>query len=176
MMNGTVDCLYRIGFRSLYTAALAWWAIRRPTTRGSLVAIWRNDRVLMVRTSYRSGMQLPGGFRHGTESAQETAIRETREEVDLDLPPDALGAPQTFFQTFEYRRDAIDIFDVHLDTDVLCTIDHREIVEMAYLTPRDALASTSVPALREYFTRNLHGHARRGIEDLQLEPEFRSAE
>ena len=49
--------------RRLHRLQLAAWGyelyrlIRRPHTHGALVAIWVNNKVLLVQTSYRQGYQ-----------------------------------------------------------------------------------------------------------------------
>ena len=52
----------RVFYRAAYLAARIWWFIRRPHTNGSLVALWCDGRLLLVRTSYRQLYSLPGGF------------------------------------------------------------------------------------------------------------------
>ncbi len=71
--------------RRLHLLQLAAWGyelyrlIRRPHTHGALVAIWHNNQVLMVQTSYGKGYGLPGGGLHPGESAREAAVRELNE-------------------------------------------------------------------------------------------------
>ncbi len=48
--------------------------IRRPHTQGALVAIWHNNQMLMVQTSYRKGYGLPGGGLQSGESARNAAV------------------------------------------------------------------------------------------------------
>src|SRR5690348_8774781 len=57
-----VDWIARLAYRAAYLLARAWWFLRRPETRGSVVALWHDGRVLLVRTSYRRQYTLPGGF------------------------------------------------------------------------------------------------------------------
>ena len=63
----------------------------------SLVCVRDPDAVLLIRRSEREGdpwsgqLALPGGRQGATDqSLLETAIRETREEVGFELPPEAL--------------------------------------------------------------------------------------
>ena len=85
-MNRTIRWLKA----SLYRIALAilrvYWFVIRPHTRGAKVIIERDGKVLWVKHSY--GHQtwcFPGGGSKRGESFEDTAIRETKEEVGLTL-------------------------------------------------------------------------------------------
>ncbi|GAA3958676.1 hypothetical protein GCM10023085_46360 [Actinomadura viridis] len=49
----------------------------------ALVAVWREDRLLMVLDRYRGRWELPGGMIDPGESPREAAVRELREETGL---------------------------------------------------------------------------------------------
>lgn len=64
----------------------------RPTRPAAyvLVALWRADRLLLVRVRDRDCWELPGGGVEPGESADEAAVRELREETGMELAPGAL--------------------------------------------------------------------------------------
>jgi ADP-ribose pyrophosphatase YjhB (NUDIX family) len=100
--------------------------------QGVAVAVWRRDRVLFVRHSYRSGSFLPGGNARRKEALRDAARRELKEEVGIDADVDALLPVFTtaWIAVFEYypcRPPKIEI-------------DNREIVEAAFARP-DEIAS-----------------------------------
>jgi 8-oxo-dGTP pyrophosphatase MutT (NUDIX family) len=74
-----------------------------PTfTVGSMCVIERSDgRVLLIRHSYRERWGLPGGLLEKGESPAGAAIREVREEVNLDI---ALVGEPAFVVDAESRR------------------------------------------------------------------------
>ena len=39
-----------------------YWTVRRPHTHGSLVAMWFNGQILLVKNSYVRYFSLPGGY------------------------------------------------------------------------------------------------------------------
>ena len=64
------------------------WYNNLPGKRTSAAVIVRYDgKILMVKDDYKSAMTFPGGVIDPDESAKTAAIRETREEVGLDLDP-----------------------------------------------------------------------------------------
>ena len=56
-----MNLLFRIAYRAAYRMLQVWWLVRRPHAYGAAVAIWRGDALLVVRTSYRVELDLPGG-------------------------------------------------------------------------------------------------------------------
>jgi ADP-ribose pyrophosphatase YjhB (NUDIX family) len=75
--------------------ALALRILAAPTPVGAL-AIIRDDagRILFVHQTYRSddGWSVPGGFLKRNEEPRDAAVRETREEVGLEVRAGALLA------------------------------------------------------------------------------------
>lgn len=99
----------------------------RRKRQGVAVAVWRKDRVLFVRHSYREGYFLPGGNAHRKECLRDAARRELREETGIDAEPDALLPMYTtaWIRLYEYypcRPPAIEI-------------DNREVVEALFARP-----------------------------------------
>ena len=68
----------------------------QPIPVAALVIRDRAGRVLCVRKRGTAVFQLPGGKPEGAESQVETALRETREEVGIDVEADQLGYVGTF--------------------------------------------------------------------------------
>lgn len=63
---------------------------------GAKLMLFLGDDLLVLRRDHSEGipfpglLDFPGGGREGDERPEECALRETREEVGLDLPEDAL--------------------------------------------------------------------------------------
>jgi 8-oxo-dGTP diphosphatase len=66
--------------------------VRRATPSywvGAMCVVERSDgALLLVRQSYRRGWTFPGGLLKRNEPPAEAAVRETREEVDLEVEVD----------------------------------------------------------------------------------------
>lgn len=140
----------RAAYRCAYRLALWWWWLRRPRTLGVLVALWSGDCVLLVRTSYRALISLPGGFIRPGEPAAEAAARELREEVGIDFDPARLVPAWQGTVAFEFRRDAITVFHAHVDPAPSPVVDHREVVWAAWVHRDEALRLSLLPHVRAY--------------------------
>jgi 8-oxo-dGTP pyrophosphatase MutT (NUDIX family) len=95
-----------------YGTLPAWarkFLIRRisPSFRvGAACIVVRDDgAILLVRHSYRGGWGLPGGLIRRGEEPEHAALRESREEVGLDLELE--GAPRTTVHVAGRRIDVI---------------------------------------------------------------------
>lgn len=106
-----IDQLRLIALQT-YGALPAWarmFLIRRisPSFRvGAACIVRRADgSVLLVRHSYRAGWGLPGGLTRRGEEPAHAALRESREEVGLELEID--GEPTTIVDAPSRRVDVI---------------------------------------------------------------------
>ena len=111
--------LRRLGYRAAFAGLRTWWAVRRPHTRG-VKCILRRDggEVLFVRHTYGGGeWELPGGSPRPREPPADTARREGREElgIDLDWAPVGLteaggdGKTTTLYAFTAQVRDGADL-------------------------------------------------------------------
>ncbi len=152
--------------RRLHLLQLAAWGyelyrlIRRPHTHGALVAIWVNNKVLMVQTSYRKGYGLPGGGLQPGERAREAAVRELNEELGLAIESSWLQEPWTITEQQRGGRNTVTIFALPWEQ-VACapetrttrpafTIDQLEIISTAWMSPDEALKQHLPGHLRQY--------------------------
>ena len=126
-----IDAMFRLAYRSAYQLMRVYWAVRRPLTHGSLVAIWVNERILLVRNSYVRYFSLPGGYVKSGESGKDAAIRELREEIGL--------------------------YQLNLDNEPRIEVDHREVVAAAFYSPSEALGLQLFAPLRQHIEQKLRG-------------------
>jgi 8-oxo-dGTP pyrophosphatase MutT (NUDIX family) len=124
--------LYRLAFRLLR----GFWFIFRPKGRGSLVAIWVQERLLLVQNSYRGGYNLPGGGCRSGEAARAAAVREIGEEVNIRLFPNQLRRCGTIVSHRNFLRDHCTYFEVHLEKVPSIHIDEREVVDAVFAGPQ----------------------------------------
>ena len=152
--------------RRLHLLQLAAWGyefyrlIRRPHTHGALVAIWVNNKVLLVQTSYRKGYGLPGGGLQPGESARNAAVRELNEELGLAIESSWLQEPWTITEHQRGGRNTVTIFALPW-AQVACapearsthpafTIDQLEIISTAWMSLTEALKQHLPSHLRQY--------------------------
>jgi 8-oxo-dGTP pyrophosphatase MutT (NUDIX family) len=148
-----IDAAFRTGYRAAHMMLRTYWFVRRPETRGALVAAWYEGRILLVETSYRRTRSLPGGYIRRGESPKAAAARELREEIGMDLPLERFEHAYSGTLPFEHRADCLDIFEVELDEEPRLGIDRREVVWAGLVKPEAALGMRIVPHLREYLER-----------------------
>jgi ADP-ribose pyrophosphatase YjhB (NUDIX family) len=74
----------RISMTAAHKLMKLGWFIRRPRTFGAhAVALTSEHKIILVKLRYAPGWRLPGGGRRADESAEEAALRETREEIGM---------------------------------------------------------------------------------------------
>jgi len=139
----------RILYRAAYLAARVWWFILRPRTSGSVVAVWCDERLLLVRTSYRPQYSLPGGFKKPRETSLAAAERELREELGIAITS---GLRQAWHGTvtFEHRLDTVTVWEASIDAVPPIRVDGREVVWAGWKTADEALALPLLPSIEEY--------------------------
>ncbi len=148
-----MDACWRLFYRLAYRAARLWWAVRRPTATAANAAIWCEDRLLLLMTSYRPGWHFPGGFVHEGEDPRAAAVRETLEEVGIDLAAASLSRAIVIKCRYEGRMDTNYIFEAKISDPGQLQIDNREIVGAAYLTLAEAMSRPTIPVVRTYLER-----------------------
>ena len=174
MQPRSIRALLKRLARRLHLLQLAAWGyelyrlIRRPHTHGALVAIWVNNKVLLVQTSYRKGYGLPGGGLQPGEHAREAAVRELQEELGLAIESSWLQEPWTITEQKRGGRNTVTIFALHWEqvTTTLVTgtthpafmIDQLEIISTAWMSRDEALQ------------QHLPGHLRQYLETSAYEP------
>ena len=116
-----------------------WTGLPGRSRTGAAVAVLFSGKLLVVRHSYRRGIGLPGGQVEAGESAQEAAVRELREELDLVVPEAELVPVYNSLTTriFEYRPASPPPFRV----DGIELVDARFVDPGEVTDPDDALAS-----------------------------------
>ncbi len=159
------------GFRAAYWVAFrvmrSWWFLRRPEHRGAMVAVWVRHRLLIVRLSYRRGLNLPGGGIERGETAEQAALRELKEEVGLALAPSDLRLAWRQQSFWDYRRDHVTIFEAELDDLPPLLPDGREVVEARLITPLAVLTGPAAPFIRSYLLDRMSRDGASGAVDQE---------
>jgi 8-oxo-dGTP pyrophosphatase MutT (NUDIX family) len=141
-----VNGLFRLGYRAAFLLLRAWWFVRRPQAEGAAVLVWRDGALLLVRTSYRRPLDLPGGGMDKGETPLAAACRELREETGLVASPTDLEAVGAVEFGEHHRHIRTHLFRWRPDEPVGPTGDGREIVWVGFV-PRGQLAGTELTLL-----------------------------
>lgn len=145
-----LDRLHQRALRVAYLALRGWWAVARPRTRGAFVGVWCGERVLILKNSYVAYQSFPGGGVRAGEAPAEAAARECAEEVGLTVTADALTLDFVMEQTWEGKRDTVWMYRLALPAEPPIRIDHREVVEAAFVDPREALRNPLFGPVRRH--------------------------
>jgi 8-oxo-dGTP pyrophosphatase MutT (NUDIX family) len=121
--------VYRIGF----PLALTWWRVRRPRHQGALVAVYVGDALLMVRSSYRTAWNFPGGSIHRGETPEAAARRELAEEIGVVAS--SLMSRGSACGIWEGRNDQVHFFELRLHSLPELQLDNREIIAAELVLP-----------------------------------------
>ena len=149
-----MNLLFRIAYRAAYRMLQVWWLVRRPHAYGAAVAIWRGDALLVVRTSYRPELDLPGGGIGRGEAPLAAAVRELCEETGIEAEPAELVALGEFHFEDNRRRITTFLFTWRPPTPVNPVADQREIVWTGFV-PLAKLAETPLCKLPRLYLEAL---------------------
>ncbi len=130
-----------------------------PTDRPSIVAaiIVQDGKVLMVRRRMREGTlswQFPAGESESGETAEDTAIRETREETAVDVAADKVLGERTHPATGRHMMYVA----CHVVSGTARVADEDEIAELAWCGLNDLRANVPTglfPAVDDYLAAAL---------------------
>jgi 8-oxo-dGTP diphosphatase len=130
-----INFVWRLVLRLGYRVARAWWHLRRPRHEGALVAIYVGRALLLVKSSYRTEWNFPGGSVQAGEAPGAAAQRELEEEIGLSSYP--LVPVGSARGNWDGRRDQVHFFELHLDCMPELRLDNREIVAARLASPEE---------------------------------------
>lgn len=130
----------RFTMRAAAIPLYTYWFLFRPMTRGAKIVLLRDGQIYLVMHSYGARQwALPGGSSDGTETFEQTILREVREELAIEITN--LRHCGEIFSTRQYKRDTVAVFSgVPVGEPV---IDGVEILEGAWFS-LDALPPIGV--------------------------------
>ncbi len=141
---------WTFAYRVAYAGLQVIWFFRGRRPAGAFVALWFQNRILLVQTSYQKNRTLPGGGKKRCETDLEAACRETREEVGLTLDPVTLTRVDQDVDEDRFARERIVLFEAHFTEEPLVRIDYREIVSADWFDVSHPETEELWPLFRAY--------------------------
>jgi 8-oxo-dGTP diphosphatase len=130
-----VDAVWQFVYRCAFPCARAVWWLTRSRHVGALVAIHVGEAILLVHSSYRSAWNFPGGGVRPGETPKAAAQRELIEEIGLAA--DTLISVGSACGRWDWRRDHVHFFELHLDRLPVLRPDNREITAARLVSGRE---------------------------------------
>ena len=159
------DPLFRLAYRVGYGPARLWWRLRRPRHEGALVAVWTPDeRLLLVRQSYRASWTLPGGGVRRDETPSTAGARELAEEIGIVASPDRLVPAFQVSGAWDFRRETVHVLELRLPHAPLGASlvqpDGREIIAARFTARADLTGLALSPPVAAYVATLRDGSGR----------------
>ncbi|MDM8536325.1 NUDIX hydrolase [Desulfobacterales bacterium HSG17] len=151
IMTSFIDKLWQMAYIAAYRIMLCIWYIFKLQSRGACVAVWHDNRVVLIKNSYKPHYSLPGGNVEKGELPLDAALRELAEEVGIRVNKKQLGFIGDFENPLEYKKDVISLFELKLEEKPVLKVDNREVIWAGLKTPQEAVDMGVFPVLRPYF-------------------------
>ena len=113
-----------------------------------------NNEVLLVYEKRRKYWGFPKGHKEGNESEEETAIREVKEEVDLDVIIDSNHKYEISYSFGKINKSVIYFIAKPINTDI--TIQESEIKEYKWCSYEEAKSLINYDNLREILIKAIN--------------------
>jgi ADP-ribose pyrophosphatase YjhB (NUDIX family) len=149
-----IDWIVQLGLKGAYRLMQAYWAVRRPSTHGALVAVWHDGRVLLVRNSYHRYYAFPGGYVRWSETSRQAAARELAEEVGIRVEPEQLELGLDVVHEWEHHPDRVEIWELEVDRPPRTEVDNREVIAAELYAIDRALSLELFPPVRWYLEKH----------------------
>ena len=124
-------------YKILYRLHLLYCFVRRPKVYGAYCIVRRDEKVLLIKNSYKNYWTIPCGMVEKDESFLLAAIRETQEEVGIDLEPENVFFKKLILSTTEYKFDHIYIYESLADSSTNPTIDQKEVIDSMWVSKNE---------------------------------------
>lgn len=122
---------------------------------GVFIAVWHDDRILIIKNSYRKWYILPCGGIKPHETIERAAVRELFEEVGVEARIEQVRYVGRYAQRYKYALDNGHFFELNCSAAPPIKIDNREVIWAEFMFPEKAIALNLNPLVRLYLSDRL---------------------
>lgn len=147
-----VNWIYRQLFQIGDLAFRAYCFLVRPTRRGAYIAVWWDEKILLVENSYRTELTLPSGGVAPRETPLDGARRELQEEVGIVIDSDRFKLLSKFTLEHDNMVDQVFAYEIRLNQSPEIRVDRREVTR-ARFESLDTALSMNLSAVASHILR-----------------------
>jgi 8-oxo-dGTP pyrophosphatase MutT (NUDIX family) len=126
--------LAQLFYQLAYKAILSVWFFTRPTVYGVYVAVWHQEKLLIIKNSYKKRFTIPCGRIKRGEDIAEAAVRELREEVGITLVKNQIKFVGEHSAKHDYATDVGSFFEFETAELPKVQVDNREVTWAEFLS------------------------------------------
>jgi 8-oxo-dGTP pyrophosphatase MutT (NUDIX family) len=150
MLTYLFNTFARIFYKLAYKLILFVWFFYRPTVKGVYIAVWYDEKILIIKNSYKKQFSIPCGRIKRGENLTEAAARELSEEVGLKVDESELKFMGQYKYNYKYVSEIGNFFELKISNLPNISVDNREVVWARFTAPDKALLLELNPLLRSY--------------------------
>jgi len=129
--------IYIFYLRFLYFGYVCFCFIFRPKVRGAYVLVTFDEKILIIKNSYKSGWTFPCGMIDRGETEIAGAKRELYEETGISCNESDLVFLKMFLSTNGFKKDHQFFYLLRLDSLPKVELDMREVIDHQWVSVDD---------------------------------------
>ena len=154
-MTSLYNKIAQLFLKLAYKSILFLWFFTRPTISGVFIAIWHQEKLLIIRNSYRNSFAIPCGRIKRDEDPADAAIRELYEEVGIKVDKRQLKFTGKYTANYSNIEDIGNFFEIELTELPDLKVDNREVVTAEFMSLDRIATLKLLPTVRKWLNNKL---------------------
>lgn len=141
--------IYRLYLKFLYLGYSCFCFIFRPRVRGAYVLVTSDDKILIIKNSYKKGWTLPCGMIDRHEAEVDGAKRELFEEVGISCDTEDLIFLREYLSTSGFKYDHQFFYLLKCETAPEVNLDMREVINYKWVSIEELYHYSTPDSVKE---------------------------